>query len=271
MYNQVYQKSKFISILDIYFYFKSTQMETQYQSIGDCIFLLSWSHIQVQKCSKGHLVSGISPPSGPWYIHPLTHLHSLWHYPYTQVPYILPCSRTHGFFRCYSGVPGKSTAWGVETLLDPPRHLETFCCSNGWYTTGNSETLPLDHLPIVTTIYEYILLLSHHAGNGESVVFFHLCRLCSGVGYNFLRFLNLSGGFIVILYPDVPWMVWARTLPGTYCHLSLLFPSESAPHLPQGIFSGLELEKLCLLSSEISPNPLSSIHGANRQKWSIHS
>lgn len=148
-----------------------------------------------------------------------------------------------------------------ETLLDPPRHLETFCCSNGWYTTGNSETLPLDHLPTVTTIY--MLLLSHHAGNGESVVFSRLCRFCSGVGYNFLRSSNPSGGFIVI------WMVWARTLPGTYCHLnSLLFPFEPAPHLPQGIFSGLEklclchqkfLQILCLLSME-----------QIGKKWSIH-
>lgn len=54
------QKHRFISAFDIYFYFKPTQMGTQFQSIRDSTFCLWWSHIRVQKCSKEHLVPGDS-------------------------------------------------------------------------------------------------------------------------------------------------------------------------------------------------------------------
>lgn len=116
-----------------------------------------------------------------------------------------------------------------ETLLDPPRHLETSCCSNGCYTTGNSETSSGSSAYSDNHVHTSALSSCWEWGK------------CS-------------------VFPSL------QSLPGTYYHLnSLHFPSEPAPLLPQGIFSGLELEKPCLLSSEISPNPLSYIHGANRQ------
>lgn len=148
--------------------------------------------------------------------------------------------------------------WTQETLLpEALRHLETFCCSSAWHATGNSETFSPDHLPTETTIH-ICLLLSHHAANGEGVLFLHFCIPCSGMGHNFSQVLKPIWRFLKS--STQIWHAWRGQGP-----LRNLLPSQLSS-LPlwmllfQRNFSSLEHGNHWLLSSEIFPYPLSYIH-----------
>lgn len=189
-------------------------MGTQYQSIGDSTLLLSWSHIQVTSSKVFKKACGL------WYIPTILSLvypHSDSHIsipcdanPYTQVPYILPCSRIHGFFRCYLGVPGKSTAWDVVNSSWPseaPRNfllLQMVTHHRKLRDTSSGSSAYSDnhvHTSALSSCWEW----------GKYSVFSIFADSALGLGTVCSGPQTYLGVFIIILYPDVLWMVWART------------------------------------------------------------
>lgn len=105
------QKSKFISVFDIYFYFKPHNWQLNFSQLG----------VPLSLCPRV-IEKFVSVPRG---VLSLVYPPSLWAYsdiatsPFTVVLsihtglHILPCSRAHVFFRCYSGVLGKLASWNV--------------------------------------------------------------------------------------------------------------------------------------------------------------
>lgn len=143
----------------------------------------------------------VHPPStwaNTWHSHISIHCKTI--NPHRS-PHILPCSRAHGLFRCYSGVLGKSSAWNVGNCAYAPRHLATFRCCSARCATEATLGGFLWIICRDTRTQISSGLLPSVCDWGKCSVFSTISDPTLRLGAIFLRFSNLSGVFYYYSLP----------------------------------------------------------------------